>query len=202
MFNDILVIDDALQPFQQDNIENIFLKDAQGPIPWKLFRDVALPMNEIDDLGITELTPGIGATIFNESYVDNRLLNFTQHIPRMVCAKTKVNFRKLLQARSFIHFPLDRDIRKEYDNIHVDLPIPHMVCLYYVNDSDGDTFIFDKSRDVEINSIDDFRNKEFNVLKRVSPKKGRAIIFDGFRYHSSSCSSKNLRCILNFDFLP
>jgi len=201
MFKDIIVIDDALQPFQSDNIENIFMNNSQGLIPWKLFRDVAIPDNEINDLGITELTPGIGSLIVNEHYTDSKLLNFTQHIPRMACAKAGVQFKKILQARSFIHFPLDRDIRKEYDNIHVDLPIPHMVCLYYVNDTDGDTFIFDKSRDVEINSIEDFQNKKFNVLKRVGPKKGRAVIFDGFRYHSSSGPSKNLRCILNFDFL-
>lgn len=60
-----------------------------------------------------------------------------------------------------------------YNPPHTDMPIPHNVLLYYVNNSDGDTIIFDKGSD----------NK---IYQKISPKKGRLLYFDGDYYHSSS----------------
>jgi hypothetical protein len=78
---------------------------------------------------------------------------------------------------------------------------PHTVCLYYVNDSDGDTFIFDKTSDDIKGRRDIFERTKFNVLKRVTPKKGRVVLFNGNRYHSSSGPTKDVRCIINFDII-
>jgi hypothetical protein len=67
--------------------------------------------------------------------------------------------------------------------------------LYYVNDSDGDTFLFNRTKkDGPIP-----KDSELEILKRVSPKKGRVVLFDGSRYHSSSGPSKDVRCIINFN---
>ena len=64
---------------------------------------------------------------------------------------------------------------------HIDMPIPHLVCLYYVNDSDGDTFFFNETFNEEREP------EQFTIMERVAPKKGRAVIFDGLRYHGSNC---------------
>jgi len=78
---------------------------------------------------------------------------------------------------------------------HVDMNIPHMVLLYYVNDSDGDTVIFDQVYHSE-------KKPELTVNRTISPKAGSAIMFDGLTYHSSS-SPKNAkeRIVLNINFL-
>ena len=107
---------------------------------------------------------------------------------------------EIFNARSFIHFPLASELRKSYDNIHIDLPIEHLVILYYVNDTDGDTFLFDKRADYnDLKTTAVEPNDSLNIIKRISPKKGRALLFSGDRYHSSSGPTKDIRCIINFD---
>ena len=92
------------------------------------------------------------------------------------------------------------ELKREYDNIHIDLAFEHLVVLYYVNDTDGDTFIFDKKSDYQNINLASVENQnELKVIKRVSPKKGRVLVFDGNRYHSSSGPTKDIRCIINFD---
>lgn len=76
---------------------------------------------------------------------------------------------------------------------HVDIPKPHWVLIYYVNDSDGDTVILDKMYPDCSNAV---------VLHSVSPKKGRAILFDGRHYHCGTSPSKHdTRIVLNYDFM-
>ena len=77
---------------------------------------------------------------------------------------------------------------------HVDMTIPHMVLLYYVNDSDGDTIIFNEKYCYE-------EIPTLTVDKVITPKAGSAIIFDGLTYHSSS-SPKNTkeRIVLNINW--
>jgi hypothetical protein len=66
--------------------------------------------------------------------------------------------------------------------------IPHLVCLYYVNDSDGPTFFYDN---------------DLNVVKKVSPSKGTAVIFDGDTLHAGSNPILTpLRFAININFLP
>lgn len=81
----------------------------------------------------------------------------------------------------------------KYHTPHVDQDRPHNVFLYYVNDSDGDTYFFNER--LGYNGID------FTVDQSVSPKMGRAVFFDGSIYHASSSPvESNMRCILNIDF--
>jgi hypothetical protein len=71
---------------------------------------------------------------------------------------------------------------------HIDREDFHYTMLYYVNDSDGPTRFYD--------------HKEGKVIKMVDPKKGRAVIMTGDRYHASS-SPKNHsnRIVVNYNFL-
>jgi hypothetical protein len=64
--------------------------------------------------------------------------------------------------------------------------VPHQVCLYYINDSDGPTYFFNASGD---------------LLEAVEPKMGRAVMFDGSQFHAGSNPVKNsLRFALNINF--
>jgi hypothetical protein len=80
---------------------------------------------------------------------------------------------------------------------HVDSLYTHWVWLYYVNDSDGDTVFYDKWFDAENPNPTDLTES-----LRVPPKKGRAVVFNGFQYHSSSSPTKSpFRSVINVNFM-
>ena len=87
------------------------------------------------------------------------------------------------RIRVFTHLPSPNPGK---DAIHTDSNDPHLVCLYYVNDSDGDTILFENDGETEI--------------KKIAPKKNKIVFFDGSIKHCSSRPSKSTRSIINFNF--
>jgi hypothetical protein len=195
MIDDIIIIDDVIPTHLQDKIEDLFTSNR---LPWIFFKDIAIPSSEIKRLGITKLTPGIACYIKqdNPKFANEQLLKEVKIIVDESCKKIGKQCKDIFNARSFMHFPLAEPLRKEYDNVHVDINYEHLVCLYYVNNTDGDTYIFDKTKK-ELNHIS--KDTKLGILKQVSPKKGRVVLFDGRRYHSSSGPTKDIRCIINFN---
>jgi hypothetical protein len=69
---------------------------------------------------------------------------------------------------------------------HIDSKESHMVFLCYLNDSDGDTLIYDNDK----------------IIKNISPEKSKYIVFDGSRPHSGSFPIKSYyRAVLNINFV-
>jgi len=59
-------------------------------------------------------------------------------------------------------------------------------AIYYVNDSDGDTYFFDN---------------KLNITNTISPKKGRMVLFDSNKFHSSSSPiDSQHRIVMNIVF--
>ena len=83
-----------------------------------------------------------------------------------------------------------------YNPPYIDCKRPHHVFLYYANESDGDTFIFDRRYGEEM------EGNQYNVIQRISPKRGRWVVFDGHYYHAGSHPRKyDKRLVLNFDVI-
>lgn len=101
-----------------------------------------------------------------------------------ITEKLNITIWEILNARVFMMLAKGNKSITTYP--HVDLNFPHIVCLYYVNDTDGDTVFYEG-------------DKEIN---RVTPKKGRCVIFDGRIYHASSTPTLNDRAIINYNFTP
>ena len=63
--------------------------------------------------------------------------------------------------------------------------------IYYVNDSDGDTVIFNEKPPA----------KDLSIKHKVSPKQGRLLFFDSSYYHSSTPPrNTDIRLVLNIAF--
>jgi hypothetical protein len=74
---------------------------------------------------------------------------------------------------------------------HIDLPFAHRTALFYINDNNGATLIYNQRWDPEtVLSRADYQtqvlNNEFTVLESVMPQANSLYIFDGLHYHSSS----------------
>ena len=65
--------------------------------------------------------------------------------------------------------------------------------IYYVNNTDGDTFIFNEKCPL--------LSKKVTLDQRITPVKGKAIIFDSHKFHSSSSPINfKSRIVLNIVF--
>ena len=124
--------------------------------------------------------PGFINTFFDKNITSDLYFSFSQILYKF-CDKLNIDLLKINLGRIFLQVPTSSPPPFEP---HIDQHIPHWVCLYYVNDSDGDTIFYN--------------NKE--EIKRITPKKGRIIFFDGSIYHTAGQPSKNHRAVVNFCF--
>ena len=113
------------------------------------------------------------------------------------CNKEIKNKGEIRESRSFLQLPLNTDFAGTgVDSPHLDRFTPHLVFLYYVCDSDGDTIIYDykTKKEGDVPFFEDLKE-----LKRITPKQGRVVIFDGMYWHTAEQPKKDVRCILNFN---
>ena len=92
-----------------------------------------------------------------------------------------------------MNFPFPNNKKENYGPPHTDLDLPNpdlpgakeaISVLYYINNTDGDTVFF---------------NKKLKEIKRVSPRQGRAVIFDSSITHAGSCPIYSpCRQVINF----
>ena len=97
--------------------------------------------------------------------------------------------RVLYKARSTILFPNAVSQKKESE-IHIDFldnQSTRINILYYANESDGDTILYEKDAKT--------------IMKRISPKKGRFLLFSGDIPHCASSPTESYkRVVMNINF--
>jgi hypothetical protein len=104
-----------------------------------------------------------------------------------------------MKANLLVQKPREVGTAGTYNTPHVDIVEPgHKSLLYYVKDSDGDTFLFNETHQ------DTARGKKqtpLTIRRRVSPRKGTAVLFNSNIWHASSHPRENAtRVVLNFVF--
>ena len=184
---DYVVIDDVISPKYQDMIESMSTK-----WPWYFQPNIATGKHFRENATI-----GFCLSIFNEGRPINEF--FQPLFPLLLegCEKAKIDYNQMLRVQSFMHVP-NQPARK-YDGPHINIPDPHIVGLYYVNDSQGDTVLFNQTwEDVPYGHLTD--ESMLTEYQRIAPKKGRMLFFNGMRWHSSTSPKESIRTIVTFDF--
>jgi len=69
-----------------------------------------------------------------------------------------------------------------------------------VLDSDGQTILSDRQYTSGNNVMMDI-NEDYKIIKKVRPKQGRILFFNGNIYHTALQPKKNVRCVLNINVL-
>ena len=184
----ILVIDDFIDKDYQEKIKENLMGDID--FPWYYIDDVTAAYED-DNQG----RPGLSHVYieYNDDGSSEIVSDFHElFVPLLnkACFVLQVPTAKIIQGRSFLQFPLNLS-SSEDDTPHIDLDEGerHIVVLYYVVTSDGDTVIYNERTESDT----------YTVKQKVTPKQGRVVIFDGGLYHTAQQALKKHRCIVNYN---
>jgi len=185
----IIVFDDIIDKQYQNNIKDFLFKNT---FPWYFCEDVSFSNNNVQQ------RPGFHHYFVIDKEVKSKFHN--DIIPLITKSLNKINYKhtEVLQGRSFFQLPLNIPDRHIVDTPHVDADIPHLVVLYYVNDNEANTIIYEN----EFESFD--KIPHFNNLKikqKVKPKQGRVVLFNGKYWHTAEQPEHNNRCIINYNVI-
>lgn len=195
----IKIIDDLLSPSYADAIEN----DAYNHLLYEYKRKTSVPSEGKYLIVEDENTYDDGQLVCDLWHIPN---NYPQPMfnsyepfirPLTLTVMDKVKQFDLTPVRIKFNMLRRTDFPENHYNIpHIDFDtINKISALYYVNDSDGDTFLFNER-------FDETKVPEkLSIAQRVAPKKNRLVIFDSDRFHASSNPKTNPeRIVINFVF--
>ena len=192
MKNKVLVFDDIVDLTYQERIKNILIGEEKFDdyfFPWYFTQDIT-KYKDIDSQK---------RSAFFHSYVDSDndnnigTINSLFHdlfVPLIenVCSKIDKQSVSIIKGRSFLQLPINFKGKRE-DTPHIDMTDNHFVMLYYVCDSDGDTIIYNEQ----------VKSDSYTLQKKITPKQGRVVLFDGSYYHTAEQPLNNIRCVVNYN---
>ena len=187
----ILVLDDVMSEEWADNVETL-------PY-WLKFHytdTTSYPTDEFQKVYTDENVKDIGQ-LSSPLYVINQhkepcydlISPFIYVIKQKV---TEIKFNHEVRVKYNICVRNPESTPSNYNIPHHDAVSNAYSIVYYCNDGDGDTFLF--------NEFYDGKNPDkLTIAKRISPKKNRCVIFESNRMHASSSPvySKDRR-VINF----
>lgn len=125
-------------------------------------------------------------------------LNIFSPILYIMTDKTNLVFRQIVRARVNLSTRAPKQNRG-YPHVDWTDPQPYFSGLFYLEDSDGDTCFYDYRC---IGGSVSKNPEKSNIIKRVTPKKNRGVIFNGNIAHSASLPLEHsTRTVVNFCFL-
>lgn len=187
MNDNILILDDVIPEAYADAVENFIFKLN---FPWWYQSDSAFGPNSSDIF-----FPSLNHCLVRHGETVNPSFEFLLPMLYYVSDRINLNFNAVISAKSCLQLPLIMTSEDRSNNPHVDVELDHTVILYYVNDSDGETIIYDKIYEKNV----DFKKDQLSIRQRITPKKGRFLIFNGKYLHNSTTPKYGPRCVLNFD---
>jgi hypothetical protein len=186
-----IVIDDVIPENLQTEYQDLIMSQRS----WFFVKDMSYSRGELK-------YPSFGFNMLFK-HPDQGILSHLYEavsVPIINCLleKEKLDIKDIYFNRAFLQLPLSEKFYKGQNGLHVDLAEPHYACVYYLNDSDGDTIIMEQST---IDTQPGSQGVDVKIHQRVTPKKGRMVVFDGRRYHCSSQPTQSYRAIINFDLV-
>lgn len=195
MINSIKVFDNIIPLESQDKILNYVLNKKDN---WKYYDNINYVKN---------LKFNYPANSLHGDFIDDDIKNIINNIEDSVVFK--LGSKKLMNYRYKINWQTPYETHHDEDyflnGLHIDKVISHIAMVYYINDTDGDTMIYE---DTEMTNsaliskkIEENNFSTFKLQQRVSPKKGRLVVFDGKFPHYALYPTVADRYIINFNLV-
>jgi hypothetical protein len=204
--DEILIIENVIPRAFQDAI--IHRVQGDQHFPWFLLHRIGHPDFFSKDTTPQYADPNITDEVgfFHMAFdgdVSSPYFDFFRAILEFFSEKANIKIGNLLRIRlRYTHTGPEHDQNK-YAAPHVDFNThtPYSTLIYYVDDSDGDTIIFDKIFNPNEEQYNPIFADPLPELLRYTPKKGSALFFNGHRYHAGNFPIKHSsRLVINFDF--
>lgn len=179
------ILDNFLPQGFQDVLERTFL----GPdFPWFFQHATCGEDHTYANLpGVCDTHQFTHGLFFNNA-VNSNYFDLVQNIMYKFMLTENIDTGYLLKVKANLTLK-SVDLKDTFAPPHTDFPgakEEYITCIYYVNDSDGDTLFFDSNN---------------NIVDRVTPKKGRLAYFKGDYTHSKEAPQHHAtRCVINFNF--
>jgi len=178
--------------------------------PWYYCRDITNSPTHFNSYPIDYRQHGFHHTCFKDYTSQSVVVPHFLHLVEMIKDKLPENELgcdwELYRLRCGFNIPLS-PVNKKYD--YLDYNQPHVdhdnniitgktfTCLYYVNETDGDTVIFNE----KIKPYQKSWPAKFTINKRIEPTRNKLLIFDGDHFHASSSPKKyESRLVITFNF--
>ena len=194
--SDIEVFDNLLSKQEVLDIHGEFIHKS---FPWHMVSGAVL-VDEEYKIATSNLPNNVDTNTFEafqfcHLFVDNNIsMSNKSYVTDSILKKlsdkvdlSEYNYMHRIKANFQSRFLSGPDC---YNTPHYDSPDKHLVIIYYVNNSDGDTFIFEND------------TYPLKVKQRVSPKAGRFLIFNGNQLHAGIHPKINdYRIVINFNLM-
>jgi hypothetical protein len=195
MANNMFIYDDNfLSEKEIKEVEDMFLDTKNN---WR-YSQSTVNMDQVEAFGLSSLakTAEYGtadSAVFSEYFTmepepEGSNFKIFDNVLKKFAEKNKIKYSQILRVK-FNMTPSSSFNVTTFP--HIDSRNPHYIFLYYVNDSDGETIIYNEKFDgKEIESL--------SVMKRIKPKRGAALFVDGRHFHSIAIPSHgSLRKVMN-----
>ena len=159
-------------------------KVTSNQFPWYWLDDVtANPEQRKEVPDSLPSQPGMHHTPYRESSGPSHMFGDFQFLYHYIIDAMDLPWQDwyLSRMRVGLNFPTFREEHILHNQPHVDFPeselVDHFTCLYYINDSDGPTVVFNEKT----------KSEKYTIKYECHPEKNKLFVFDGKHYHASSC---------------
>ena len=187
MNGEVFVFDDIINLTYQTKIKELIMNKGSYNnlhFPWYVMKDISLS-EEYEDQG--------GRFVFIHNFaveegISSQFHPFFLKLIQNSCKKINLKKVEIHQGSSILELPsFEKDfIDDPYASVKNSVSM-----IYFVTDSDGDVIIYNEKE----------KSKSYTIKKKISPKQGRVILFDGELYHVDEEPNEYLRCTVNYDFI-
>lgn len=195
--SDIIEIPNFVSRLYADGIEQRIVGPKTG-FEWHYQNNVTRYLDQVD--GVEDHNSGFFHMVYYEdSWSRDDIYHFLLPLFLQIEQSAGIPINKLHRMRMGM---LVNNKKSDHDEPHIDFDFPHYTACYYVNDSEGDTVIFNEEyKGIRDANGDIIKPGSFSIKHRCSPEKGKICIFPGSHYHASSKPTRDIpRVVLTINF--